>query len=88
MFVAISGPLVPRLRRSQLAGAVLDGINAASLALMAAVAIQLGRSAIRDVPAAILAALAAVLLIKYRVNSAWLVLGGAAVGAAIAYAAS
>jgi chromate transporter len=86
VFVAISGPLVPRLRKSQIAGALLDGINVASLALMAAVAIVLGRSAIRDVPAAILAALAAVLLIKYRVNSAWLVLGGGAVGAMIAYA--
>jgi chromate transporter len=86
VFVAISGPLVPRLRRSRLAGALLDGVNVASLALMAAVTIQLGRSAIRDAPAAIIAAIAAVLLIRYRINSAWLVLGGALIGAAIRYA--
>src|SRR5436190_13770201 len=45
VFVAVSGPLVPRLRRSRIAGAVLDGVNVASVALMAAVAVQLGRAA-------------------------------------------
>jgi len=83
VFVAISGPLVPRIRRSQLAGAVLDGVNAASLALMAAVALQLGRAAIVDAPTAVLAAVAAAVLLRYRLNSAWLVLGGAIAGAAI-----
>jgi chromate transporter len=83
VFVAISGPLVPRIRASKTAGAVLDGVNVASLALMAAVTIQLGRSAIVDVPTAILAALGAAILIRYKPNSAWLVLGGAAIGVAI-----
>jgi chromate transporter len=83
VFVAISGPLVPRIRRSKTAGAVLDGVNVASLALMAAVTIQLGRAAIIDVPTAILAALGAVILIRYKPNSAWLVAGGALVGTMI-----
>jgi chromate transporter len=87
VFVAISGPLIPRLRRSPAAGAVLDGVNAASLALMAAVALQLGRTAIVDVPTAALAAIAAVVLIRYRPNSAWLVLGGAIAGVVIGYVA-
>jgi chromate transporter len=85
VFVAISGPLVPRIRRSPTAGAVLDGVNVASLALMAAVTIQLGRAAIVDVPAAALAALGALVLIKYRPSSAWLVLGGAVIGVARSY---
>jgi len=85
VFVAISGPLVPRIRRSQTAGAVLDGVNVASLALMAAVTIQLGRAAIIDVPTALLSALGAAALIRYKLNSAWLVLGGALVGAALSY---
>jgi chromate transporter len=85
-FVAISGPLVPRIRRSRLAGAVLDGVNVASLALMAAVAVQLARAAIVDLPTAALAAIGAAALIRYRINSAWLVLGGAIAGAAIRYA--
>jgi chromate transporter len=81
VFVALSGPLVPRLRRSPTAGAILDGINVASLALMAAVAWTLGRAAIIDVPTAVIAGVAALLLLRWRVNSAWLVLGGAVVGA-------
>ncbi|WNG49724.1 chromate efflux transporter [Archangium minus] len=79
-FVAVSGPLVPRMRRSWVASAFLDGVNVASLALMATVTWQLGRAALVDVWTVGLALLSAVLLIRYRVNSAWLVLGGAAVG--------
>jgi chromate transporter len=86
VFVAISGPLIPRIRRSKLAGAVLDGVNVASLGLMAAVTIQLGRTAIVDVPTAALAAIGALVLIKYRPSSGWLVLGGGAFGAAWSYA--
>lgn len=80
VFVAISGPLVPRLRRSPAAGALLDGLNVASLALMAVVTLALGRAALVDVPTMALAVLAAVLLVRYRVNSAWLVIGGALAG--------
>ena len=79
-FVALSGPLVPWLRKTREAGAFLDGINVASLALMAAVTWQLGRAALSDGWAIGLAALSAVVLLRYRVNSAWLVLGGAATG--------
>jgi len=79
-FVAISGPLVPRLRRSPLAGAVLDGVNVAALALIAVVTWQLFRSAVVDWTTLILAGLSFLLLIRYRVNSVWLVLGGAMIG--------
>jgi chromate transporter len=79
-FVALSGPLVPRLRRSPTAGAVLDGVNVASLALMAVVTAQLGRAALVDPLTVALAAVSALLLVRWRVNSAWLVLGGAGVG--------
>jgi chromate transporter len=85
VFVAISGPLVPRIRASKTASAVLDGVNVASLALMAAVTIQLGRAAVVDVPTAILAVAGAAILIKWKPNSAWLVLGGAVVGVVLAY---
>lgn len=80
VFVALCGPLIPRLRRSAVAGAVLDGVNAASLALMAAVTWHLGRSALADLPSLVLFAAAAVLLVRFRVNSAWLVLAGALAG--------
>jgi chromate transporter len=82
LLVAISGPLVPRIRKSKLAGAFLDGVNAASLALMAAVSWELGRAAIADAVTAVVAVLAAIALLRYRVNSAWLVLLGGLVGVA------
>jgi chromate transporter len=80
VFVALSGPLVPRLRQSPTAGAVLDGVTVASLALMAVVGVQLGRAALVDGPTIALAVASAVLLLRFRVNSVWLVLGGALVG--------
>jgi len=80
VFVALSGPLVPRLRRSLVAGAALDGVNVASLALMAVVTWQLGRSAVTSIPAGIVAVVALVILMRFRINSAWLVLGGALIG--------
>lgn len=79
-FVAISGPLVPRIRRSPLAGAFLDGVNVASLALMAVVTFQLGRAAIVDWLTIALAMLSGFLLLRYRLNSAWLVGLGALAG--------
>jgi chromate transporter len=80
VFVAISGPLVPRIRRSQVAGAVLDGVNVASLGLMAAVTVQLGRAAVVDIPTAAIALAAAAILVRYRPNPTWLVAAGAALG--------
>jgi chromate transporter len=80
VFVAASGPLVPRLRASEIAGAFLDGVNVASLALMAVVTAQLGRAAIVDLPTGVLGVLGAVLLLRFRTNSTWLVLGGAVIG--------
>lgn len=82
-FVAASGPLVPRLRRSPTAGAALDGVNVASLALMAVVTAQLARTAITGPVPALLALTSAALLLRGRVGSTWLVLGGAAVGLAL-----
>jgi chromate transporter len=79
-FVALSGPLVPKVRASPLAGAFLDGVNVASLALMAVVTAQLGRAAMVDVPTALLAVASVVALLRFKVNSTWLVLAGAAMG--------
>jgi chromate transporter len=82
VFVALSRPLVPRIRRSPVAGAFLDGVNVASVALMAVVTARLARVAIVDVPTLLLALAGTVLLIRFRVGSPWLVLGAAAIGVA------
>lgn len=73
IFVALSGPLVPRLRGSRVAGAALDGINVASMALMAAVTWQLARAALVDAVTVGLALASLVALTKFRVNSVWLI---------------
>jgi len=82
LFVAVSGPLIPRLRRSPLAGAMLDGVNVAALALIAVVAWQLSRAAIVDWATLVVAGSSLLLLFRYRVNSTWLVFAGAILGAA------
>lgn len=80
VFVALSAPIVPRLRRSPAAGAVLDGINVASLAIMAAATFGLGAAAITGWGTLALSLVSLGLLVRLRLNSAWLVLGGAALG--------
>jgi chromate transporter len=80
VFVALSSPVIPRLRRSPWASGFLDGANAASVGLMAVVTWQLGRAAVVDWLTAALAVLAALLLLRFRVNAVWLVLGGAVTG--------
>ena len=83
IFVAITQPLIPRLRASRVAGALLDGVVVASLGLMAAVTWHLGRAAIVDAPSLLLAILAAGVLFAVRPNSTWLILAGAVAGWAL-----
>lgn len=80
VFVAISNPLVPKIRNSEWVRGLLDGVNVASLGLMAAVIWVLGRGALVD-PVTVLTALAALfLLLRYKVNTTWLIAGGALIG--------
>lgn len=83
LLVAASGPLVPRIRRSKLAAAFLDGVNAGSLALMAFVSWQLGRASLQDWLTVALALASLLALLRFRLNSAWLMLIGAVVGLAV-----
>ncbi len=76
-FVAVSGPLVPGIRRSPKAAAFLDGGNVGALALMVVVTYQLGRAALVDITTIALALLNGIILFRFRVNSMWLIIGGA-----------
>lgn len=80
VFVALRGPLVPKLRASPTASAFLDGVNVASLALMTVVTVQLGRAALVDVATVSMALVAALLLVRFKVNATWLIVGAAAAG--------
>ncbi len=80
VLVAVSGPLIPRLRRSAAAAAALDGVVAGSLALMAVVAWQLGRACIVNRISLVVFAVSLIALLRFRVNSAWVIAAAAVVG--------
>jgi len=80
VLVAASRPFRPTLRRSAASRTMLDGVNVASLALMAAVTWQLARGAITGWVAAAIATTSALLLIRYKVNTTTVIVGGAIVG--------
>ena len=80
IFVAISGPLVPLIRRSSIAGSMLDGVNVASLALMTVVLWQLARATFVDGGAISIGVISLMMLAFWRINSAWLIFAGAGIG--------
>lgn len=80
VFVAITGPIVPRLRESPILAGLLDGANVVSLALMAGVTWQLGRASVFEPIPALIALIALVLLFGTEINPVWLVVGGGVIG--------
>lgn len=82
IFVALSGPFVSRLRASPVASAALDGVTAASLALMAYATYAIGRTAFVDVASIAIAVIAFALLVWKRVGATWLIAAGGAIGLA------
>jgi chromate transporter len=82
VFVALLAPIVPRLRRSAWASAALDGLNAASLGLMAGVTLVLLDDAFPDALTVVVGVVALVVLLRWRVNPVWLIGAGALVGLA------
>ncbi len=80
VFIAAIGPLVPRLRKSVFFGAFLDGVNVGALALMVVVTWYLGRAAIIDVITGALALVSLIVLIRFKINTTWLILAGGLLG--------
>lgn len=80
LFVAVSNPIIPKLRRSPWASSMLDGVIAASMGLMAATSWQLGVAALIDPVTIVTAAISLTLLLRFQVNATWLIAGGALVG--------
>jgi chromate transporter len=80
IFVAISNPLIPRVRDSAWISGLLDGVNVAALGLMAAVTWHLGRASLVDPLTIVIALVSLGLLVRFKVNSTWLIAGGAIVG--------
>ena len=86
VYVAVTASVLPRLRKSPTASTFLDGVNAAAVALMAFVGFQFAQGAVVTPLAVVIALVSAVLMFRYRVNSAWLILGGAVCGLVVKFA--
>ena len=80
VFVAITGPIIPRLRESPILAGLLDGANVVSLALMAGVTWQLARASVLEPIPASIALVALILLFGTNINPVWLVIGGGVIG--------
>ena len=80
VFVAALTPLIPRMRRSAWMAAFLDAVTMSSIGLMAVVCLQLGRATLVSWQAWLLLIIALILALRWNVNSALLVAGGAIAG--------
>ncbi|MBI5025469.1 MAG: chromate efflux transporter [Nitrospirae bacterium] len=80
IFVLILNPVIPRLRASKIMSAFLDAVNISAIGLMAAVVIQLASAALTDWRAILIALATTIAGIRFKINAAWLVAGGAVAG--------
>ena len=80
LFVLALNPLIPKMRQSVWLSAFLDAVNVAAVGLMVAVLINLGRQTFVNWQGVVIALLALVASVRFKVNSAWIVLGGAVLG--------
>ena len=81
LFVGFLNPLIPRLRKSKIMSAFLDTVNIASVAIILAVAIEMGEESIRDWRAIVIAVLGFAMTFYFRkLNTAFIVIGGAVLG--------
>ena len=80
IFVLLLNPIIPRLRSSKMMSAFLDAVNISAIGLMAAVVVNLAGSTLTDWRTIFIAAGAAIAGIRFKLNAAWLVAGGAVAG--------
>lgn len=80
IFVLLINPWINKIRNSKSASSFLDGVNVASLGLMTGVTFILIRTSVIDSFTLILAIITTIIIFRYQVNSAWLVLGGGLLG--------
>jgi chromate transporter len=81
LFVGLLSRILPFVRKSPWTGTFLDGVNVASLGLMAGVTVQLGQTALIDIFTVLLSLVTLFFIFRFRVNLVWLILGGGLLGA-------
>jgi chromate transporter len=81
LFVALLNPYIPKLRRSAIMSAFLDTVNVASVAIILAVCVELGKDSIQDWRGITIAIAGFVVAIFFKkLNTAFIVFGGAILG--------
>ena len=83
-YVALLAPVLFRLRQSPWIGAFLDSVNVCAVALMAGVTVRLGADALRSWQMWLIAAASLIVLLRWKVSPAWVVLGGGVAGLLLA----
>ncbi len=84
LYVALLAPVLFRLRQSAWMAAFLDSVNVCAVALMGGVTFRLAADALRGWPAWVIAVMALAVLLRWKVNPAWVVLGGGIAGLLLA----
>ncbi len=80
ILIALIHPVASRLRQAAWTATLLDGVNAAALALMTGVLVQLGQRALTNILTVAVTVIAFALLLRFKLNSMWLILAGAVIG--------
>ncbi len=81
IFVALLNPLIPRLRRSQIMSAFLDAVNMASVAIILAVIIEIGKTTLLDWRTVLIACIGFIIAYFFKnLNTAFIILGGSILG--------
>lgn len=86
LFVWLLNPIVPKMRQSQLFSAFLDAVNVASVAIIAFACFQMGKESISDWRTFSIAVISILIgLIFKKINSVFIVIGGAILGFLLSY---
>lgn len=81
IFVMLLNPIVPKLRKSKVISAFLDAVNIAAVAVILAVVFEMAKDTLTDWRTIVIAVLSLVIVFAFKkMNSAFIVLGGAVLG--------
>lgn len=84
LYVALLAPVLFRLRKSVWMGAFLDSVNVCAIALMGGVTFRLAVDAFHGWMSWVIGTVALLILSRWKVSPAWVVLGGGVVGLLLA----
>lgn len=81
ILVALLNPLMKKMRQSKGLSIFLDAVNVASVAIIAAICLTIGKETITDWRTILIAMISAIVVFKFKkINSAFVVIGGALLG--------